>query len=199
MALAGGARLPQERALASDALKTLARSAASASGGRLEAAHEALLAQDIRRFLERPAASLAPPSVPLAPTGPPIGQPALIFRKRRELLLDLSQCGAEALSEYMRRGVGADARPGIVVSIATAGDLLQWHVHLHVLATDGAFSDDATFHPLAARDGEALMRLFRERLLARLALKHAISQELVTKLMAWRHPGFSAHIADPIR
>ena len=86
-----------------------------------------------------------------------------------------------------------------MVPIATAGDLLQWHVHLHVLATDGAFSDDATFHPLAAWDAEPLMRLFRERLLARLALKHAISQELVTKLMAWRHPGFSAHIADPIR
>jgi hypothetical protein len=50
-----------------------------------------------------------------------------IFRKRRELLLDLSQSGAEALAEYMRRQVGADARPGIVVSIASAGDLLQWH------------------------------------------------------------------------
>ena len=37
-----------------------------------------------------------------------------IFRKRRELLLNLSQCGAEALSEYMRREAGADARPGIV-------------------------------------------------------------------------------------
>jgi hypothetical protein len=42
---------------------------------------------------------------------------------------------------------------------------------------DGAFSDDGTFHPLAAWDGEALMRLFRERLLARLIEKHAISQE----------------------
>jgi hypothetical protein len=26
---------------------------------------------------------------------------------------------------------------GIVVSIATAGDLLQWHPHLHLIATDG--------------------------------------------------------------
>ena len=57
-----------------------------------------------------------------------------IFRKRRELLLDLSQCGAEALSEYMRRVVGADARPGIVVSIATAGDLLQWNPRSECLA-----------------------------------------------------------------
>ena len=57
-----------------------------------------------------------------------------IFRKRRELLLDLSQCGAEALAEYMRRQVGADARPGIVVSIASAGDLLQWHPRSECLA-----------------------------------------------------------------
>ncbi len=121
-----------------------------------------------------------------------------LFRRRRELLLDLSQCGAEALSEYMRREVGADARPGIVVSIATSGDLLQWNVHLHVLGTDGAFSDDGIFHPLATWNGETLMRLFRERLLARLVDKHAISQELATKLMAWKHPGFSAHVGKPI-
>ena len=34
------------------------------------------------------------------------------------------------------------------------------------------------------------MRLFRERLLGRPVQKHAISQELATKLMAWKHPAF---------
>jgi hypothetical protein len=34
------------------------------------------------------------------------------------------------------------------------------------------------------------MSLFRERLLARLALAHAVSPELVNKLLAWKHPGF---------
>ena len=57
-----------------------------------------------------------------------------IFRKRRELLLDLSQCAAEALSEYVRRAVGADTRPGIVVSIATSGDLIQWNPRSECLA-----------------------------------------------------------------
>jgi hypothetical protein len=28
--------------------------------------------------------------------------------------------------------------------------------------------------------------------------KRAISQELVDKLLAWRHPGFSAHVGEPI-
>jgi hypothetical protein len=121
-----------------------------------------------------------------------------IFRKRRALLLDLSQCSAEAIAEHMRREVAANARPGIVVSVATSGDLVQWHPHGHLLVTDGAFSDDGAFHPLAAWDGEALMRLFREWLLARLVEKHAISQELAKKLLAWRHPGFSAHAGEPI-
>ena len=121
-----------------------------------------------------------------------------IFRKRRELLLDLSQCAAEALAEYMRRHLGAQARPGIVVSITTSGDLIQWHPHGHVLSSDGAFSDDGTFYPLEAWDGEAVMKLFRERLLARLIERHAISEELAHKLLKWRHPGFSAHIGEPI-
>ncbi len=42
------------------------------------------------------------------------------------------------------------------------------------------------------------MGLFRDRLLARLVESRAISQELVTKLLAWRHPGFSAHVGEPI-
>ena len=69
-----------------------------------------------------------------------------ILRRRRELLLYLSQCEAEALAEYMRTRVGPATRPGIVVSTATSGDLLQWHPHGHILVTDGAFSDDAAFH-----------------------------------------------------
>jgi hypothetical protein len=40
------------------------------------------------------------------------------------------------------------------------------------------------------------MMLFRERLLAKLVEKRAISRELVAKLVAWRHPGFSAHVGE---
>ena len=45
-----------------------------------------MLAQDIRRFLERPAASLASPSIPVAPPGPPIGEPALDYLRSLEPL-----------------------------------------------------------------------------------------------------------------
>jgi hypothetical protein len=50
-----------------------------------------------------------------------------LFRRRRELLTELARAGAEAVSELVRLAAGGEARPGIVVSVATAGDLLQWH------------------------------------------------------------------------
>jgi hypothetical protein len=121
-----------------------------------------------------------------------------LFRRRRELLTELARAAAEAVSELVRRGVGAEARPGIVVSIASAGDLVQWHPHLHLLTTDGGKTGDGSFRPLPEWDALLLMRLFRERLLARLVEAHAISAELVNGLLAWRHSGFSAHVGEPI-
>jgi len=102
------------------------------------------------------------------------------------------------VNELVRSSLGTDARPGIVVSIATAGDLLQWHPHVYLLTTDGGKTDQGPWQSLPEWDGVRLMSLFRERLLARLVECHAISPELVAKLLAWRHPGFSAHVGEPI-
>jgi Transposase zinc-binding domain/Putative transposase len=122
-----------------------------------------------------------------------------LFRRRRELLSELARAGAEAVKDLVRVASDqGDARPGIVISVATAGDLLQWHPHLHLITTDGGRTPDGLWHPLPAWDGARLMTLFRERLRASLLDQHAISQELVRKLLAWRHPGFSAHVGEPI-
>jgi len=121
-----------------------------------------------------------------------------LFRRRRDLLTELGRAAAEATAELVRGAAATDARPGTVVSIATAGDLLQWHPHLHLLTTDGGVSPDGSFRRVPQWDPTLLMSLFRQRLLARLLDRHAISQELVGKLLAWRHPGFSAHVGEPI-
>ncbi len=57
---------------------------------------------------------------------------------------------------------------------------------------------DGSWQPLREWDGVLLMKLFRDRLLARLVESRAISQELVAKLVSWKHPGFSAHVGEPI-
>jgi len=112
-----------------------------------------------------------------------------LFRRRRELLKELARAGAEAVQELVRLAYGSDARPGVVVSVATAGDLLQWHPHLHLITTDAGRTKDGSWHPLPEWDGLRLMTLFRERLLAKLVEKRAISKELVAKLVAWRQSG----------
>jgi hypothetical protein len=86
-----------------------------------------------------------------------------------------------------------DAGPGWAFEYARLGP-----PHLHILATDGAFSPEGTFHPLEPCDGEAIVKLFREAFLERLLAKHAISEELKVKLLGWRHPGFSVHVGEPI-
>jgi hypothetical protein len=94
-----------------------------------------------------------------------------LFRRRRDLLTELGRAAAEATAELVRGAAATDARPGTVVSIATAGDLLQWHPHLHLLTTDGGVSPDGSFRRVPQWDPTLLMSLFRQRLLA------------------WRHPG----------
>jgi hypothetical protein len=67
-----------------------------------------------------------------------------------------------------------------------------------LLITDGAFLDNGAFHPIESWDAEAVMKLFRERLLARLIERHAISEDLARRLLSWHHPGFSAHVGGAI-
>jgi hypothetical protein len=90
ISLAGGARMPQVRALANERLVALARATPTASD-RLEAAHLTLLAQDVRRFLERPAGTAAS-AIPAIPPGAPIGQPALDFLRATAPLCSSEAC-----------------------------------------------------------------------------------------------------------
>ena len=74
MSLAGGAAMPQVRAVAAQHLGWLGDAAEDRSrGDDHNAAHFALLARDIRRFEERPHEPWAPLVTPDAPPGAPIG------------------------------------------------------------------------------------------------------------------------------
>jgi hypothetical protein len=70
--------------------------------------------------------------------------------------------------------------------------------HLHLITTDAGRRRDGSWHARPQWDAVRLTMLFRERLLAKLVEKRAISGELVAKVVAWRHPGFSAHVGERI-
>jgi uncharacterized protein DUF4953/uncharacterized protein DUF5117 len=76
MRLASTAGMPQVRAIASRELQRKAGELDSrASGDVATAAAAALLARDIRRFLDRPYSPQTEPAVPEVPPGAPIGEP----------------------------------------------------------------------------------------------------------------------------
>lgn len=71
--LAANADMPHVRAIATSTLSGLRTELMAMS----DAPHAAMLAMDIERFLERPAAPATMPDMPSAPPGAPIGQPAM--------------------------------------------------------------------------------------------------------------------------
>ena len=75
MSLAGGASMPQVRAIATAALKALQSEGFAVTGRTMrdDTAAHGLLAADIKRFLERPIAPIPAPAAPDAPPGAPIG------------------------------------------------------------------------------------------------------------------------------
>ena len=83
--LAAGADMSQVRAIVSAKLRTrtarLPKSATTLAG-----AHGALLASDIQRFLDRPAAPAARTAIPAPPPGAPIGEPAMDWLRLLEPL-----------------------------------------------------------------------------------------------------------------
>jgi hypothetical protein len=80
MRLAGSAEMPHVRAIASQRLRQRMAETAKTQGQ----AHAELLAADIKRFLDRPAAPAQAYSTPQAPPGAPIGEPALDWFRRLE-------------------------------------------------------------------------------------------------------------------
>ena len=82
MALAGGASMPQVRAIATQQLEGLPTTGMPAPPTRDDSAFRTLLAADVKRFLERPLAPVTAPAAADAPPGAPIGDPGMDWLAR---------------------------------------------------------------------------------------------------------------------
>ena len=118
----------------------------------------------------------------------------IFFRYDRRLLGELAACAWRALKLYFEAYfAGAGVTPGAVGFVQTAGELLNFHPHVHVLVTDGGFLADGTFRPLAWFDSRYVERLFRAEVLRMLLDKELISEATIDNLLSWHHSGFSVH------
>ncbi|MGB5162187.1 MAG: transposase [Thermoanaerobaculia bacterium] len=90
----------------------------------------------------------------------------MFFRYDRKLLGELAGCAWRALKLYFEAYFdGTRVTPGAVGFVQTAGELLNFHPHVHVLVTDGGFRPDGSFRPLVWFDPQQVERLFRAEVL----------------------------------
>ena len=116
------------------------------------------------------------------------------FRFDRKLLGKLSRCAYQCLKEFFCKTLNTkEGVPGVVISIQTFGDLVNFHPHLHCLVTDGCFMPNGWFHVLPKIDVRKLEKLFQHKVLKLLLKEKRISQEWAEKLLSWRNSGFNIH------
>lgn len=87
---------------------------------------------------------------------------------------------------------------GMIMVIHTFGDYARFHPHLHAIVADGLFRPDGAFYCLPNRDSKELEEIFRSKVPAMLKGEGKINDELIEKLMNWRHSGFSIHVGNRI-
>ena len=113
---------------------------------------------------------------------------------------ELAACAWRALRLYFEVSFdGAEVTPGAVGFLQTVGELLNFHPHVHILATDGDLRPEGSFRHLPRFNSRHLERLFRAEVLRMLVDKDLFGEETVRNLLAWRHSGFSVHGAVGVK
>ncbi len=121
------------------------------------------------------------------------------FQRDRSLFQDLCRLANESLVEWMRTTLNrTDGAPGVVLTLHTFGDYLNFHPHIHAIATDGLFGRTGAFTPLPDAQLRALRDLFRAKIFRLLVQRKLLSPALVHKFMQWKHSGFNLFRGDPV-
>jgi hypothetical protein len=125
----------------------------------------------------------------------------LYFKYDRGLLTRLCHCVYESLLIFLRNTIGlTDGVPGVVMAIHSFGDYPEkFHPHIHAIVSDGLFAKTATFYVMPEVDLKPLEEIFRANVFKMLKEEGKIGDDLINKLMSWRHSGFSVHNGVRVR
>ena len=119
----------------------------------------------------------------------------IYFKYDRALLSKLCHCASDSLLIFLRNVIGLqDGAPGVVMSIHTFGDYPEkFHPHIHAIVADGLFRKTGTFYVMPDVDLKPLEEIFRAKVLKMLKEEGKIDDDVIHKLMNWKHSGFSVH------
>jgi hypothetical protein len=77
--------------------------------------------------------------------------------------------------------------------VQTAGDLANWHPHVHAIVSRGGWTQDGEWIPVAFVDEHSAELLYRHKVMRLLQDEGLLSDERIELLLSWRHTGFSVH------
>ncbi len=122
------------------------------------------------------------------------------FRYDRSLIKHLYKAAWHAWRDTLAEAI-PDGRTGVVMALHTAGDLLNFHPHIHSLCLDGGIDNAAVFQQLAVDDiaavGKALTLRFADNIFNALLDAELISQDVIDNMRSWEHSGFNVFLAEP--
>ena len=71
--------------------------------------------------------------------------------------------------------------------------LINLHVDLHFLVTEGGVDEAGVFHKIPRIDDSRLAEIFSREVLAMLVRKTLLSPEWAERILSWPHSGFNVH------
>ena len=117
----------------------------------------------------------------------------IFFKYNRRLLGLLCRLALRSLTGYFEAASGSELRPGVIAAIQTFGDRINFHPHLHFLATEGGVDKAGLFHSVPRFDDSKIASLFAREVLSDLVRRELLSPEWAERLLSWRHTGFNVH------
>jgi hypothetical protein len=81
----------------------------------------------------------------------------------------------------------------MVAVVQTAGDIANFHPHVHALVSRGGWTRDGEWMPVPYVDERSAELLFRHKVMRLLQDEGLLSEERSELLLSWRHTGFSVH------
>jgi hypothetical protein len=95
------------------------------------------------------------------------------------------------LAEFYAEAAGRPLMTGMIVAHQTYGDMLRFNPHFDAIVLEGGFDDDGTFFYIPFSGLDAMVEVFRRRVVWLLVEKELLDEDFAIKLLGWKHSGFS--------
>jgi len=124
----------------------------------------------------------------------------IYFMYDRSLLSKLSRCAWKVLSIYLKQSVSDhNATPGSAIAVHTFGDFQNFNPHLHIIATDGCFTERGIFRVGRRPNPKDLEDIFRHEILKMLKSEGKVNNTIIENMLSWHHSGFNVYCGPAIR